>query len=409
MLNLAKYSALGVLLSLPIGADGKPPISRAPIDFPGTYALVQTQGDAVPVTMRDDEDIKVELLGGVITLRTDLGFALRLDLRVTRFGRTMHAPFQVAGRYRRINSTDIDLTSTGGSWNASASRDPYDPTTLSVGMTFSFEDYTFGPWGYIFKRTSAAALNSPPHQTEAQPRPVPARARRTSDAPNAAAAVVAEGDAFASVGRWSEAEQRFREAVRLDRSVAEYHTRLAVVLTVQGRNEESLAESREALRLGPRESVMHYYAAEALIKLERLSEAETDLRHAIELTPTMWQYHGALGYVLLKQGRFAESLEASTAALELDPRQTWIVDNAGDALMELGRFSESESKFREAIRLAPTQAVVHYDLARLLVRQNRLSEAAREATRAVELEPTNAQYRKLAQEITHQRGRRHDE
>jgi tetratricopeptide (TPR) repeat protein len=227
----------------------------------------------------------------------------------------------------------------------------------------------------------------------------PVTERRRSPDTTDAEALRQEGNKLGEAGNWAAAEEKYREAIRLEPGVARFHGALALALLAQERYAESLAASRKALRIGPPQAWMHDLAASAWSGQERFDSSEVEERAAIRMDPSDADYHASLGYVLFRQARYLESLTESRAALKLNPKSAMAHDNAGDALLHLGQLQPSEDEFREAIQLDPDTPEYHYDLARVLAEEGKRSQAIQEAYLAHVAEPANTRYLELYRKL----------
>jgi tetratricopeptide (TPR) repeat protein len=82
------------------------------------------------------------------------------------------------------------------------------------------------------------------------------------------------------------AEQRYREAIRVDQTSAAAHGSLANVLWDQGRMSDAERSYREALLLAPRNALVHMNFARLLRDLQRHWDAALHARYAVFLEPT---------------------------------------------------------------------------------------------------------------------------
>jgi len=164
------------------------------------------------------------------------------------------------------------------------------------------------------------------------------------------------GLALKRQGKAAEAEQEFREAIRLKPNYAEAHNNLGNELASQGKLAEAIVEYREALRLKPGDDDFHYN----------------------------------LGSALLKQGDTEETIKEYHEASRLDPdKGTWdspVHLFIGVDLRRLGKLEEAETEFRKAIRLMPDNNWALEELAALLDQQGKRKEARGYWERALKLE-----------------------
>jgi tetratricopeptide (TPR) repeat protein len=123
---------------------------------------------------------------------------------------------------------------------------------------------------------------------------------------------------------YAAAVDRFRQALALDPESAKAHDNLGLALDALGRYDEAIESHREALRLNrARGSHSPWPALNlglVLTRLGRLDEAEALFRESAREDPLFARAPGQLGIVLEKRGRTAEAIASLLEAARLDPR-----------------------------------------------------------------------------------------
>ena len=115
------------------------------------------------------------------------------------------------------------------------------------------------------------------------------------------------GELLTETGRHDEAEEAFREAIRVKPQRIASHRGLGAVLLVRGDN--TLAEAAYRRRARPAAG----RRAEPLRTVDRdraagqAAEAEAAYRAAIEVSPDLAEAHARLGYLLARQGRWRQA------------------------------------------------------------------------------------------------------
>ena len=160
------------------------------------------------------------------------------------------------------------------------------------------------------------------------------------------------GIALKMTGRWAEAEEAYRTAIRIAEPVygadhpnlAVLRNNLATTLSPQGKYAEaeelarrSLEAFQKAMGNNPRGADLHVARAEALLGLRRYTDARGEIERALALNRGAygekdWRTRGArvwLGRLELASGRPAAALEQAAAALA-------DLDSAGRTRMEAG-------------------------------------------------------------------------
>jgi tetratricopeptide (TPR) repeat protein len=155
-----------------------------------------------------------------------------------------------------------------------------------------------------------------------------------------------------------------------------------------GRFEEAADAYRAAIREEPDHDMAHSNLGSLLGRMKRYDEAEKELRQAIALNPTSAAAHSNLGNILVQTGRLDEALESLGLAVSIDPdhRPAW--ENMGRAAILVDDSALAVRAIEEILRLDPSDANAHWNLALLYARDPRRTDAAVDhARRAAELSP----------------------
>jgi tetratricopeptide (TPR) repeat protein len=161
--------------------------------------------------------------------------------------------------------------------------------------------YTLGDWIHPNPygcRVAAEALRSelaalpqradrfrPSARREADARAVEAARALGRNEPERTRIIVNLGNTLLSQGRFDEAIDQYREALRLKPNLAEAYANLGVALKNQGKLEDALAQYNRALELDPELADVHNNAGVVLFRLGRKEEAIRSFRRALELRP----------------------------------------------------------------------------------------------------------------------------
>ncbi|WP_165186934.1 tetratricopeptide repeat protein [Caulobacter soli] len=183
-----------------------------------------------------------------------------------------------------------------------------------------------------------------------------------------------EGVALQQLGRFAEAETRYRRVLALAPEALEANNNLGLVLGRQGRNAEALAFFQRAIELSPGSPVFHNNLGIALTDLDRHAEAEACYRTATTLDPTHVGARHNLGKSLHALGRLEEAGQALQEALRLRQDDPRILNDMGVLLNQLGRVADAEMVYRTGLSLAPEDASLHYNLGLVLLKVGQYRE-----------------------------------
>lgn len=134
-----------------------------------------------------------------------------------------------------------------------------------------------------------------------------------------AATLGAYGVYLASKGRWQQAEQRLREAIKLAPDSADAHVNLANLLDDLDRRADAESEFRKALELDADEPAGRYNYGVFLAEAGRHTEAEPQLRAYVRLQPADPEGYERLAETMRALGRAEEASELTRRARRLDP------------------------------------------------------------------------------------------
>lgn len=113
---------------------------------------------------------------------------------------------------------------------------------------------------------------------------------------------------------WPTAEADFRKAIELNPNHGPAHHWYAILLEIQGRDDEALVEFEKALEIDPMSfnyltdfALFQYYSGD-------LHAAEKTCRAALEISPDFVFAHDLLGEILFDDGRFEEAIRSKFMA-----------------------------------------------------------------------------------------------
>lgn len=164
---------------------------------------------------------------------------------------------------------------------------------------------------------------------------------------------------------------------------------------------------KEILKLIPRDARAAYGLGNVYSDQQRWDDAEAAYRDSVAWAPTDADAHIALSVVLVRPHaggdnakRFADAEMFARKAVQIDPKNAVGWDRLGVALQTRGIFnSETEHSYRRAIDLDPQFAVAYAHLARVLNRAGKRSEAEPLYAKAIELAKDPATLNLIAESL----------
>ena len=125
------------------------------------------------------------------------------------------------------------------------------------------------------------------------------------------------GSSFFDGGQYPEAEDSYREAIKLDPGHARFFHNLGTALFAQNRYDRAESAEREAVRLAPGDPEFHNTLGRYLLAQERYPEAEAVFRESLDLCPDQPEFLNDLGRSLFPQERYAEAEAVQRQAIEI--------------------------------------------------------------------------------------------
>jgi protein O-mannosyl-transferase len=171
-----------------------------------------------------------------------------------------------------------------------------------------------------------------------------------------AAAIVLMGClvlASAQISYWRNSLNLWTHTVQVTKNNPSAELNLAVTLNAEGRYSEALQHAREALRVRP-----DYPGAEnsigcTLSNQGKMEEAVLWLTAAIKSNPYFDQPYYNLGLAYMKMGRLDDALTQFQAFIRLNPQYPHAYLCLGDVLAKQGHVDEALDEYRMAFRLNP--------------------------------------------------------
>jgi predicted O-linked N-acetylglucosamine transferase (SPINDLY family) len=169
----------------------------------------------------------------------------------------------------------------------------------------------------------------------------------------------AQGVALERQGRFAEAADCYRQALKLRPDWPDATFNLANALYGQNLMEESVETYRKVIALAPRFPEPFNNMGIALSALDRKDEALAAFQEAVRLNPGYADGYASLGTALRDVGRLEEAAAASRRALELKPESTIALTNLGNIAIASRSVDEAIGYFGRARAFDPTPSSWH--------------------------------------------------
>ena len=205
--------------------------------------------------------------------------------------------------------------------------------------------------------------------------------------PNQADAVYLLGQLLNQRGQSAEAIDFFVRLVNLYPENAEFHSNLGAAYWGAGRHADATASFQTAVQLRPDFVEAFSHLGATLTAQGRSEEAITYYQKALQLQPGFVAAHSNLAVTLTNLGRHAEAIDHYRAAVDADPQNATRCHQFANALRELGQVAESIRWYERALSLRPDFPAALNNLGNALTGLGRLQEAVGHYRKALKLQP----------------------
>jgi len=214
--------------------------------------------------------------------------------------------------------------------------------------------------------------------------------RRTLEAqPDAQVIHTNLGVNYADAGDWVAAEREWTLALGPGQPSAVTLDNLGLVRKHQKRYSEAEDFFRQALKLRPKYMQPHKNLAEMYEEMGRADDADSEFRQAVSLAPLETKMRNSYGEFLLKQERPSEAREQFARSAEADANWS-AYENLGDLDAKAGDAQKARADYQAAVALNPIDNHAYFGLAMLDEKEGRVADAVRDYRAGLETDPRNA-------------------
>ena len=167
---------------------------------------------------------------------------------------------------------------------------------------------------------------------------------------------------------WAAAEAAYKRAISLSPNYATAHQWYALYLQWMGRFDEAIEQNRQALKLDPLSTVINTNAAQIRRTAKRYEEAGQLLRKSLEMFPDNPGAHFEMANLYFDQGKCAEFWKETAKANELDEYQQ-IADAIQQGLAQGGCRGANQRNLEALLALRKTEFVSSTEIARQYARR----------------------------------------
>jgi tetratricopeptide (TPR) repeat protein len=170
------------------------------------------------------------------------------------------------------------------------------------------------------------------------------------------------GDVNYALGRYRQAESRYREFLALDERSAEVWHKLGLTQLLSGQPREALQSLRQALAIEGRRAETSYVLGLVLLDLKRTPEAIEELRRAVALRPSLKEARVELARQFGRTGRAADEVAQLEALAVLEPQVVTHRVALAQALLRGGLTEAALTSLARARQQFPDNGVLEWAL-----------------------------------------------
>jgi tetratricopeptide (TPR) repeat protein len=126
------------------------------------------------------------------------------------------------------------------------------------------------------------------------------------------------GTAYGELGKYEEAIESYKQAIRIDPDVKEAHYNLGTVYIKSGKYQEAIESYKQAIRIDPDFADAHHNLGTAYGELGKHQEAIESFKHAIRIDPDHAGAHKNLGVAYVELNKRNSALEQYKILKKLD-------------------------------------------------------------------------------------------
>lgn len=169
-----------------------------------------------------------------------------------------------------------------------------------------------------------------------------------------------KGKAYTAQGRYLEAVEAFKQAIKQHPDDWRYHLSLGIAYSFLERRQEAISSYKQAIKINPDEWRIHLSLGIAYNSLKRYEEALNAYKQALRLNTDNADLHVNLGKTYARLERHRESVAALKQAIKIDPLNAEAFFNLGMTYHDLDQWQEAIAAYKQAVRLDPDLADAHH-------------------------------------------------
>lgn len=184
-------------------------------------------------------------------------------------------------------------------------------------------------------------------------------------APNYGAPLVGVGEILFQQGKFQEAEEVFRQVIRMEDRYYPAHHNLAMVLEKLGKYEEAVAEYKRTIELRPTEPGPYFNLGLLYLDLDNPTSAKEYFLLALKLQPELYGNLLKIAEQYGREKKWNKAIALLESGIAATPQEFGGYLYLGKVYAVLGNKESALANLKQALALNPQNSDVHYELARV--------------------------------------------
>jgi tetratricopeptide (TPR) repeat protein len=199
------------------------------------------------------------------------------------------------------------------------------------------------------------------------------------------------GSTYYKSGKYEEAIESYKQAIRIDPDYAMAHYNLGLAYVESGKYKEAIESYKQALRIDPDSAIAHYNLGVAYGESGKYKEAIESYKQVVRIDPDYADAHCNLGVAYYESGMNKEAIEAFKQVVRIDPDDAEVHYCLGVAYGESGKYKEAIESYKQVVRIDPDYADAHCNLGLAYYESGMYKEAMKSFKQVVRIDPDDAE------------------
>ncbi len=195
------------------------------------------------------------------------------------------------------------------------------------------------------------------------------------------------GLAYGDLGRYKEAIEAYKQAIRISPDLVEAYNNLGIAYAKSGMYKEAIESHKQAIRINPDYAVAHYSLGLDYDNLGMYKEAIESYKQAIRINSDYAVAHYSLGIAYSSLDMYKEAIESFKQAIRINPDYADAHNNLGATYSRLDMYKEAIESHKQAIRINPDSFETHSNLGAAYAKSGMYKEAIESLKQAIRIKP----------------------